>query len=1037
MSADDVEGINDVGDLYSDDAPAAGVDLLEEPSEFEKREDARRQREKEYADITALERAGSLYLIPGLSVKDTRDAINVITGEIASLMLTHIKTKDRKRPMRGGEVKSKIGALLAARRAAHASVPGRAGLVAAHDTILKEENFDKLMKLSLMEMMRIQKGVININETLLSQGLDELMQTTAETLAAEESADQADVQDEQTEKGMKSFDDNFAFGINPTSTLRLELKLAMMTVRHSTSYTNSETVGKFGRKFMDFNTLSGQLNMLLAGKEATWETMKQTLEKAEPRYPYVRSVLDMLDPDLIRADDVDTRNGERVYPTQDTFRRAQDAILQMRQQFVVYAAKDQANFIGVKAYLGQQKRLFQTDSNDRDMYEFALNDLRAQVIQKGFYKKENGNYVLVSERFEQLLKKMDDVVTDVEESQRAAAMARILGAELGIEIDAKFLEGNLELNSTDAAQTLFGQMRRHLREMPNQSAETNVLDGASNPVKKFIEATVGYRQNLIQNTSKDGNNNLRWQYVASKHLSDQLRRELEAPGAASNPVIREMRNAALKAAVRIDYLDHMNKAKSGARGRDFHAMEINDRLISRLTLYGNQNTTVNGRHMVRLFMPTMSDKGTMPVIQMPSMRANMKIDGALASKPIDQLSLSDFVGNVKNLYNQSMSDAIQQEVVRIKKVKINREEEKAGIPWEERSNQAMDGVPLDDKQLQADFFVLMPSLNGLAKQYMEGQLTEKQFQEAVDTQAPIEFEAAVTADIREILGRLDKDIFIRNEEGVIQGANYFLPTADSYKYVSQLNGKDPAELETEEERYAAIMAFVAKFAVEGIRTNTNMVTAMLGDPGAFFKKDPATTAVNMGKRFAGLIAPGSVIPAVSWVDPATQEERSNVTIRSFVIPERASQARHMEYLKKLSLSKSQLDAYSDYDSADGAEYTTVEEHLSVLYAQGKITRGQFMGLLKKSKNPNAKFDDVELAWFQPMKPVAVGKQGNRMLYVKSASFPLVPALTKSLEIDKLRVFMEENDIQRAAHTSAIKVGQTVHDIKNQLSLIHI
>ena len=223
-----------------------------------------------------------------------------------------------------------------------------------------------------------------------------------------------------------------------------------------------------------------------------------------------------------------------------------------------------------------------------------------------------------------------------------------------------------------------------------------------------------------------------------------------------------MRNAALKAAVRIDYLDHMNKAKSGARGRDFHAMEINDRLISRLTLYGNQNTTVNGRHMVRLFMPTMSDKGTMPVIQMPSMRANMKIDGALASKPIDQLSLSDFVGNVKNLYNQSMSDAIQQEVVRIKKVKINREEEKAGIPWEERSNQAMDGVPLDDKQLQADFFVLMPSLNGLAKQYMEGQLTEKQFQEAVDTQAPIEFEAAVTADIREILGRLDKDIFIRS-----------------------------------------------------------------------------------------------------------------------------------------------------------------------------------------------------------------------------------------------------------------------------------
>ena len=1013
----------------------AGELGIEEPSEFEKEEARRRAAREKYLDTKALERAGALYLVPGLSVKDTRDAVNVMTGEMAGIIAQHMKTTDRKKTIKGGQIKTKLGDMFARRRNAIAQVPGTEKLVKVYDTVLKEENFDKLIKLSLMEMMRIQKGVVNVSETLLSQGLDELVGKTMQTIA-EDTDGTAETQDENAEKGMKSFDDNFAFGINPASTLRLELKMAMMTVRHSATYQNADTVGSFGLKFMDFNTLSGNLNMILAGKEATWETMSAALEKVEGKYPYVRAVLDLLNPKLIKKDAKDPR-GVPLYPTEDAFINARDVVLQMRQQFIVYAAKDQANFIGVKAYLGKKKRLFQTNSNDRDMQEFALADFRAQLIQKNFYTKDDaGNYVINKERFDELLKKMDAIVEEVEESKRPMAMTRLLAIELGIEMDAAFLAGNVELNSTTAATTLFGQMRRHLREMPNQAATTNVLDGPSNPVKKFLEVTVGYRQNLVQNTSKDGNNNLRWQYVASKHLSDQLRRELESTEDTNNPLINAMRNEAIRSAVRIDYLDHINKARSTRRGRDFHAMEINDRLLSRLTLYGNENTTKNGRHLVRMFMPTLSDKGTMPVIQMPSMKINMAIKAENASKRIDELSLSDFVGNVARVFDESMGAAIQAEVVRIKRIKINREEEAAGIPWEERSNQKMENDPLDDKQLQADFFVLMPALNGIAKRYMEGELTEAEFQAEVDREAPIQFEAAVTNDIREILGRLDGDIFDRDDTGKIVGAKFFLPTKDNYKYVSNLNGIAPEDLKTPEERFAAIMAFVAKFAVEGIRTNTNMTTAMLGDPGAFFKKDAATTAVNMGKRFAGLIAPGSVIPRVAWKNPTTNKERSNNRIRSFVIPERASRAKHIEYLKKLNLSKPELEAYEDYDSADAAEYTTVEEHLSILYAQGKLRRREFLGLLKKAQDPNAKFTNVELAWFQPMKPVAVGKQGGRMLYVKSASFPLVPALTKGTELDKLRVFMETHDIQRAAHTSAIKTGQIVHDIRNQKRSIY-
>lgn len=1032
---DDLDGIEE---QYGQDVDApqeiGSNEELEAQQEAESKS-LRDQRAREITDQNALDRANSLYLIEGLSVKDTQDAINVVTGDIATLMLIHMKTKDRYKRVSANEITRKVRKKLETMRNGLAQ-RGLTEMERVHNVILQPENFDKLIKLSLMEMMRIQKGVVNVSQDFLTKSLDDVMSDTQKTLEDEVLEETAEHLDRESEKGMKAFDDNFAFGVNPANTLRLELKLAMMTVRHSRSYRNTQTVGKFGLKYMDFNTLSGQLNMLLSDRGASWKLMQEVLEANTYKLPYLQSVLDMLNPDLISRDDLSPFTQEKLYPNNQAFENAKDSVRQMRQQFVVYAAKDQANFIGVKVYLGKKKRLFQTNSNDRDMLDFAMQDLRAQLYQKNIYKKDTttNEYSVDQDVVRAILEKLDNVVTEVEQGKRAAAMARLLSTELGIELDSAYLSNNRDLEETTGTNSHFGRMRAHLRSYLSDEADLNknLLDGVNNPLKTFIENTLPYRQNLIQNTSKDGNNNLRWQYVAGKHLSSELRRVLNSEEEMNNPLVRDMRDANLRSSVRIDYLDNINKARTGRRGRDFHGMEIADRLITRLKLYGNENTTRSGRHMVRMFMPTLSDKGTMPVIQVPSMRNTMRISVDNISKPVNELTIADFTGNTKALYKASMQDAIQDELVRIKRIKVNREEEAAGVPWNERSNQQSDMDPLDDKQLQADYFVLMPSLNLIAQEYMEGGIDEAQFQEKVHKQAQGDFEQAVTADIREILEVLDEHIFVRNDEGVITGGKYFLPLQGTQgraqnRFVAELNGTDVSELKSPEERYAAMLAFVAKFAVEGIRTNTNIVTAMLGDVGAFHKKDATGTAINMGKRFAGLIAPGSVIPTVSWrMDGLT---KTNEVIRSLIIPERINQASHMEFLKKLGLTESELGTYGSYDSADAAEYTTAEEHLSILYAQGKIRRREFLGLLKKSKDPNAVFTDTEKkAWFQPMKPVATGKQGGRMVYIKSASFPLVASMTKDTELDKLRVFMEEHDIQRAAHTSAVKVGQTVHDI---------
>ncbi|KKM73234.1 hypothetical protein LCGC14_1412530, partial [marine sediment metagenome] len=67
-----------------------------------------------------------------------------------------------------------------------------------------------------------------------------------------------------------------------------------------------------------------------------------------------------------------------------------------------------------------------------------------------------------------------------------------------------------------------------------------------------------------------------------------------------------------------------------------------------------------------------------------------------------------------------------------------------------------------------------------------------------------------------------------------------------------------------------------------------------------------------------------------------------------------------------------------------------------------------------------------------MKPVYVnnivqninGQLINRRIYIKSSSFVLSPIMTKNKQLDKLRIYMEQNDIDRVAFESAVKVGDT-------------
>lgn len=207
--------------------------------------------------------------------------------------------------------------------------------------------------------------------------------------------------------------------------------------------------------------------------------------------------------------------------------------------------------------------------------------------------------------------------------------------------------------------------------------------------------------------------------------------------------------------------------------------------------------------------------------------------------------------------------------------------------------------------------------------------------------------------------------------------------------------------------------------------NTSMSQLISGDPALFYKgkagdsqvKQVEDTMKEYQKRLAKDIAPGS--------DPAFAPDAK---YRSLNITD----PNYKSYLGKI------IPSYDSFDTAaDAQEVTTTQEHLDVMYAQGLIPDRTYHDMSKivenglKSPGRYYEFTDPQqrAMILQAMKPVQVSNQFSNGLmeihYVKSSSYPLLPEMTKGLEIDGLRNHMEDQGIQRAVFNSGKKTGGPV------------
>jgi len=218
----------------------------------------------------------------------------------------------------------------------------------------------------------------------------------------------------------------------------------------------------------------------------------------------------------------------------------------------------------------------------------------------------------------------------------------------------------------------------------------------------------------------------------------------------------------------------------------------------------------------------------------------------------------------------------------------------------------------------------------------------------------------------------------------------------------------------------AIQLAAADYTINSFLFNTGLSQLFYGDPALTFKKDVPSTLIEYGKRLAKDVAPGR--------DGEWSHSKDYVTMTA-------------DDYEPLVKELSQLPAYATgkANATDAQEITTMKEHLSVMYAYGRVTKSQYtaaLGIISKANGGYYRFGpELEAIILQPMKPVATGMTApvNGVMsydYVKSSSFPLYSPMTAGLEIDKLRKAMEgKNGIDRLNFISAKKIGAPVNILK--------
>lgn len=271
--------------------------------------------------------------------------------------------------------------------------------------------------------------------------------------------------------------------------------------------------------------------------------------------------------------------------------------------------------------------------------------------------------------------------------------------------------------------------------------------------------------------------------------------------------------------------------------------------------------------------------------------------------------------------------------------------------------------------------------------------------------------------------------------------NYLFPTTD-VKYLARLK-----QTKLKNQQLTEVMLMDLK--LNYMNSQVKMIQFLKFDPSVAYKafkgfKRPLTfdevtpeqrvklalsTWDEFSKRAAALIAPG-LQGNFTWTEVGKTGKGENVVYSKPTY--RAVTVNDVEY--KINGIKN--------TTTDAQEFVTMQEHIDVLMSEGKMPIEIWQSVTNKIREagPGGYYElsPNELKYvFTPTKPVHVNdsQEGpseagiNRIDYIKSSRYPLIPQHEVGSQRDELRKWMEINNIQAANFASGKKLGRPGISVK--------
>jgi hypothetical protein len=828
----------------------------------------------------------------------------------------------------------------------------------------------------------------------------------------------------------ESYEDGSAFRVNPRDTASTRVKLFFASVP-------SGATGALGlREFVTYDDVIE--NFLEIGSELesiSYDALQAELLQRSKTRPYLKNVAAMIAG--LQKDNNTQLLNEILTFTNKSF----------QEQILVKWNPGGPAGVNVEII----------KSNRNTVIRQIYNDWLEQQKTSDIITNKNGELVVNTEKAAELKKTLDEAVAGGVEQKKAwvKSFMATIGVTYTDEMlntleeaanNGEFKKNNLNSNFAQLflSNNLFSILVNRYNVAPTGKTEVG-YDDANNALKdEFTSfsklAEIYYRHTpgrYHTGSSRNGENKSIYAYIAPSYL-ERIKKKLnysktfldtvlKRSFAKNSKVLQKYAASKLSGAnnVTLDifYADSLKKDKKNRDGVVRKKQSVKEQMFEAIIKHQNSGGKTGYYNIF-----TLSDKTVTPVLHIDKYKLNDKTQGRTAKDLIFKQS-----ADIKETFD--FGETFKTELYNLVESEINR--------IVDYSKQLKAGNKLKQANFDKAFelFYLFPELNKSSKDITaekpeEGKKLEEIRNRMYEGKTPSAQDVAyiknvVTANFKQRTFDLIKSMTRR---GLIKFSNSkstgelladFSFFDASYMRQAEINGLSDFQKAV----YAA-----ADFEFNYLRTQTTALQLLGADPALYYKEPFSLKNANLSdltiaqkmslvkstmdefsKRAAMFIAPGSQ-GVWKWYDA-----KGNMVDRSSYNAITIS-----DVVKDTELFKA-------VETTDAQEFITLQEHIDRMMSEGRIPLDIWQSitdrLSKKNKSDNFELTDREKSVIlQPAKPVHTnsvenGNGFNRIDYVKSSTYPLIPDITRGSQLDDLRKFMEANNIRSANFKTAKKVGQ--------------